>query len=50
MPREKRTGWGVSLTDEERAEVADLAKRMGGLSNAKLLMHLVREKAAQLDD
>lgn len=50
MPQQKRNGWAVSLTAEERAEVADLAQRMGGLSYAKLLMFLVRQQLAKLDD
>ena len=50
MPQQKRNGWAVSLTAEERAEVADLAQRMGGLSYAKLLMFLVRQQLAKMDD
>lgn len=48
MPQEKRTGLSVSVTDDERNDIAELQDRMGGLSYAKMFIKLVRDELKRL--
>lgn len=48
MPREKRSGLTISVTDEERGEINQLSEALGGLSYQKMILMLVRERISQM--